>query len=182
MGITAIDYYILSHFILPFRCAPLTALMTAITHLGDGGMVWLAIALICLLRPKTRRAGIAVLAALVLGLLIGNMTIKPLIARPRPFITFPELTALVKQGGYSFPSAHAMSSFAAATAIFFFHRKSGAVCLVLAALIAFSRLYVCVHYPSDVLCGILLGIGIGFVSGAIVRYTVDKIHYAKLRR
>ena len=167
--IQSLDYQILSFIVESVRSNFLTPIMLFITRLGDGGIVWLILAAICLVKKKTRPCGAAMLLSLVIGLLIGNLTIKPLVARPRPFLTYPELTNLVAQGGYSFPSAHAMSSFAAATVFYLFSRKHGHAAhgipaLILAALIALSRLYVCVHYPSDVLCGTLLGIVIAIIS------------------
>lgn len=175
MQIQALDYEMLRAIVVQLRTFPLTAVMLFITHLGDAGFLWLVCAAVCLVRPRTRRCGIVILACLLLGLIVGNGMIKPLIARPRPFITFPELLPLIEQGGWSFPSAHAMSSFSAATAIFAFYRKPGIICYVMAALIAFSRLYVCVHYPSDVLCGILLGLAIGLICSRLIPYLLDRI-------
>lgn len=172
--IQSLDYQILSFIAESVRSDFLTPIMLFITRLGDGGIVWLILAAICLVKKKTRPCGAAMLLSLVIGLLIGNLTIKPLVARPRPFLTYPELTNLVAQGGYSFPSAHAMSSFAAATVFYLFFRKNGHTAygipvLILAALIALSRLYVCVHYPSDVLCGTLLGIVIAVISVWLIK-------------
>lgn len=172
--IQSLDYQILSFIAESVRSDFLTPIMLFITRLGDGGIVWLILAAICLVKKKTRPCGAAMLLSLVIGLLIGNLTIKPLVARPRPFLTYPELTNLVAQGGYSFPSAHAMSSFAAATVFYLFSRKHGHAAygtpvLILAALIALSRLYVCVHYPSDVLCGTLLGIVIAIISVWLIK-------------
>lgn len=174
--IQSLDYQILSFIAESVRSDFLTPIMLFITRLGDGGIVWLILATLCLLKKKTRPCGAAMLLSLVIGLLIGNLTIKPLVSRPRPFLTYPELTNLVEQGGYSFPSAHAMSSFAAATVFYLFFRKNGHTAysvpvLILAALIALSRLYVCVHYPSDVLCGTLLGIVIAVISVWLIKHS-----------
>ena len=172
--IQAMDYQILTSIVMHLRSEVLTPVFLCITHLGDGGVLWLLTAALCLTRRATRPCGVAILLALVLGLFAGNLVIKNLVARPRPFQTYPELFNLIEQGGYSFPSAHAMSSFASATAVFLFFRRRGqrwpgVVMLTAAALIAFSRLYVCVHYPSDVVCGMLLGIALGCLSTALVR-------------
>lgn len=179
--IQSLDYQILAAIIAHVRSDFLTPLVLFITHLGDGGTVWIILAALCLLRRQTRPCGVTMLLALLIGLLVGNMTIKPLVARPRPFLTYPELTNLIKQGGWSFPSAHAMSSFAAATSFFLFFRRSGHAVygipvLVLAALIALSRLYVCVHYPSDVFCGALLGVALAFLSTWLVREGTSLYH------
>ncbi len=179
--IQSFDYEVLLFLIEHVRSAFLTPIFLFITHLGDGGALWLVVAVLCLLRRETRPCGIIILLALILGLLIGNLAIKNLVARPRPFQTYPELTNLVPQGGYSFPSAHAMSSFAAATSAFLFFRRHGRkwlgiVLLFLAACIAISRLYVCVHYPSDVLCGSLLGIALG----CLATYLVQKFYLSRV--
>ena len=167
--IESIDYQILAGIITHVRCNVLTPAVIFITRLGDNGFVWLVLAAACLAHRRTRACGAAILLVLALGLLVGNMGIKQIVARPRPFQTYPELVNLIKQGGYSFPSAHSMSSFAAATVFCRFAQQDGHAIrgippLVLAALIALSRLYVCVHYPSDVLCGALLGIALAFVA------------------
>ena len=102
-----------------------------------------------------------------------------------PYIhrTHPELTALLDPGDqWSFPSGHTLSSFAAATALCFFHRKAGAAAYVVAALIGFSRLYACVHYPTDVLAGLLIGILCGLLAVWLVDRLFDRIHAARLRK
>lgn len=171
--IASLDYRLLSA-IAAARHELLTAVLIFITRLGDHGAVWLVLAAICLARRKTRPCGVAMLLALLLSLLVGNLTLKPLIARARPFETYPELVSLIAQGGFSFPSAHAMSSFAAGFACHLFMRKSGRhligiFCLLLASGIAFSRVYVGVHYPSDVLCGALIGIVLAIISTALTQ-------------
>ena len=144
---------------------PLTALMRFITALGDGGFIWIVLALILLLRPSTRKYGLSMLLALLFSLLVNNLLLKSVVARSRPFLQHPELTPLISPpGGYSFPSGHSSSSFAAAFSCFLHHKLLGGAFLLLAASIAFSRLYVCVHFPSDVICGSLLGILLGFAA------------------
>ena len=123
------------------------------------------------------------LAALLIGLLVGNVFLKEWVMRPRPFVTHPELTALLDPGDqWSFPSGHTLSSFAAATALCFFHRKAGAVAYAVAALIGFSRLYACVHYPTDVLAGLLIGILCGLLAAWLVDRLFDRIHAVRLRK
>lgn len=103
--------------------------------------------------------------------------------RPRPFVTHPNLTALLDPGDeWSFPSAHTLSAFAAATALFFYHRKSGVLAYVLAFLIGFSRLYACVHYPTDVLAGLVIGVLCGLLVALLTDRTVDFCHTIRLRR
>ncbi len=148
----------------------LTPLMKGITFFGEYGIGWISIALVLLFFKKTRKAGLAMGAALLMGLLLGEVFLKNVIARPRPFTALPDFQLLIPQpSGFSCPSGHTTSSFAASTALLMYHRKSGAAALGLAVLIGFSRLYFAVHYPSDVAFGILLGIGCGLAAAFLMR-------------
>ena len=119
--IHAFDYDILVQIADHWRGGFSDTVWTAISMLGNGGALWIVTALILLFFRKTRRAGAAMLVALLIGLLVGNVLIKEWVMRPRPFVTHPDLTALLDPGDqWSFPSAHTLSSFAAATALFFF--------------------------------------------------------------
>lgn len=132
---------------------------TAITYLGESGAIWIFLAGWLCYKKRTRRCGICMLSAIAAGFLVGELTLKNIICRPRPYVSFPEYTKLlVFPSGYSFPSGHSSSSFAGAVVLFGFSKKWGAPALVLAALIAFSRVYLFVHWPIDILCGSLLGI------------------------
>ncbi len=137
-----------------------------ITHLGDGGIFWIILALLLLIPRKTRGAGLSALLAMGVGALITNVAIKNIVARVRPYDTISELILLIeRQHDYSFPSGHTCASFAAAYALYrTLPRKWGIPCLVLATLIALSRLYVGVHYPSDVLGGLAVGIFAGWAG------------------
>lgn len=130
-----------------------------VSALGNAGAVWLLLAAVLLCVRSTRRAGALMLLALAVTYLVNDVTIKNLVGRPRPFADHPELTLLIPPpGGFSFPSGHSASSFAAAGVLFWEKRRPIGVCaIVLAALIAFSRAFLCVHYPSDVLTGALIG-------------------------
>ena len=177
------DYEILLQLFQHWRGGVSDAVWTVFSTLGNGGALWIALAVILLFFRKTRRAGAAMLAALLIGLLVGNVFMKEWVMRPRPFVTHPELTALLDPGDqWSFPSGHTLSSFAAATALCFFHRKAGAAAYVVAALIGFSRLYACVHYPTDVLAGLLIGILCGLLAVWLVDRLFDRIHAARLRK
>ena len=162
----------------------LTVLFKAITFLGEGGLIWIALGLCLIAYKKTRWVGISVLLALLFSLLVGNVTLKPLVARPRPCWRNSLVDLLIQNPkDYSFPSGHALSSFAAAMAIFMNHRKMGVasfasvtalylsgerriglIALVISCLIAVSRLYLYVHYPTDVLAGMLFGLILGFFA------------------
>lgn len=148
----------------------LDKLMPIITCLGDAGIFWIVCAVILLLIPKYRKAGLAMGIALILGLLVCNVTLKPLVARQRPydflFEHYGQQIALLiaTPHDFSFPSGHTLASFEAATALLLYNRKMGIPAMILAALISFSRLYLYVHYPTDVLFSVILGIVFAFVG------------------
>ena len=147
----------------------LDVLMPVITSLGNGGILWIAIALIFIATKKYRPEGFAMLSALLMHLLVCNIILKPLIARIRPCDINTTVELLIpRPKDYSFPSGHTSASFAAATVILYADRRMGVPAVILAAAIAFSRLYLYVHYPSDVLGGAVLGIAFG----ALARYIV----------
>lgn len=142
------------------RIPALNGAMCFITHLGDTGAIWIALALILLLFRRTRRVGIFCAAAMILNLLLTNVALKNIIQRIRPYDVMESLNILIEaQHDFSFPSGHTACSFAAAWTIFrTAPRKYSIPALILAVLISFSRLYVGVHYPTDVLGGLLVGI------------------------
>lgn len=137
----------------------LNPIVVFITSLGDEGMIWIAATLLLLIPKKTRKIGVMSGLALLGSLLINNTLIKNLVARPRPYTRLEDLTILIpKPGEFSFPSGHTSSSFAAGVVFFRqLPKKFGTPALVLAILIGLSRLYVGVHYPTDVLAGMVVG-------------------------
>lgn len=137
----------------------LTPVMKFITHSGDAGWIWIALALVFLLVKKMRRTGVLMACSLTGSLIINNLILKNLIARVRPYEAVDGLQRIIEaQRDLSFPSGHTGSSFAAAVVIFLMcPRKIGVPALILAFLIMFSRLYVGVHYPTDVLAGMITG-------------------------
>ena len=174
----AFDLPILDWIAGHLRCGFLDAVMPAVTALGNGGIFWIALALLMLALPKYRRAGLAMSIALVLGLVVCNLTLKPLVARIRPYdyqlLHFGKSISLLIAAphDFSFPSGHTIASFEGATALLLYNRKLGVPAMVLAALIAFSRLYLYVHYPTDVLTSVILGIGFAFLG----KILSDKIY------
>ena len=131
------------------------------TSLGEDGIIWIAFGLILLIPKKYRKTGIMVLAALLVMLVVNNIVLKNLIARPRPCWTYPEMVQLVHNpSSYSFPSGHTTSACAVAFTVFSQHKKLGKVIIVMAAIMAFTRLYVFVHFPTDIYGGILVAAAI----------------------
>ena len=142
------------------RQAWLTPVMTGITKLGGLGLIWIVICLLLLCFKKTRWAGAAGLLGLIFSLLLNNLCLKRLVARTRPYEVVEGLKLLTaKATDFSFPSGHAGSSFAAATAICCMQIVSRWrwLTLALAILMGFTRLYIGIHYPTDVLAGALTG-------------------------
>ncbi len=144
----------------------MTPFWKGITFLGDYGWFWIVLALGLLCFQKTRKTGAVTLLALLIGSLATNIICKPLFARIRPYEVIEGLVLLVpKQMDYSFPSGHSCAAFAgAAVCMRMLPRRYGGGLLILAGLLAFSRLYVGVHYPSDVLGGILIGMSAGWTA------------------
>lgn len=146
-------------------------IMRVITLSGDSGIIWVVLGLILAVTKKYRKFGAVILISLLFSLLINDLLLKNLVARPRPYdftlwpqeFHWPEL--IKKEKNFSFPSGHTSSSFAAATAIWFTKKKRLIIpATVWASLIAFSRVYVHVHYATDVLGGIAVGILYGILG------------------
>ena len=156
------------------RAPWLDGLWLFITHLGDEGILWIAMGLTMLFWKKTRPMGFTVLLSLLFDFLIINVTLKDLISRPRPFVVNEAIRPLITDVSpyRSFPSGHSGGSFSAMFALYWWvPKKVGIPALVLAALVALSRLYVGVHYPTDILAGCL----VGFLCGALAYYVVQAI-------
>ena len=173
------------HTIQGIRSELLDDIMLAITTLGDMGILWIVTAILLLAVPaigkedaehlKMRRMmGICMLVAMVLNLICGNLILKNLVQRPRPSWVDTSVVPLITPKDYSFPSGHTSASFAAACSIFLYHKKSGIAAFAVAGLIAFSRMYLFVHYPTDILGGMLLGIVCAFIARIIILRIVEK--------
>lgn len=177
------DISILNWIYETFSCAFLDAVMPVVTFFGNGGWLWIAMAILMLFSKKTRKVGLAMGAALILGLIFGNGILKNLFARVRPYELEGALTALPiigKQSDFSFPSGHTLASFEAASVLILtrkqhFGWKLAAPALFLAVLIAFSRLYLYVHFPSDILGGLILGCICGVIGVKIVDAAEKKL-------
>ncbi len=140
-----------------------------ITHLGDAGIFWILLTVVLLCFRQTRRAGIYSACALIGSLVVNNLILKNLAGRIRPYEVVEGLQCIVAPAvDASFPSGHTGASFASAVSIFRqLPGKYAVFLIVLASLIAFSRLYVGIHYPTDVLGGLVTGIGIGLLVNVI---------------
>ena len=147
------------------RFEELNPFMIRFTNLGEFGLIWIIITVLLLIPKKSRRAGICSALALVASLCVTNFFLKNYVARVRPYEVVEGLTSLLGPvGEWSFPSGHASSGFAAAAAIYKSRPKRvGVPCIILAALLAWSRLYVGVHYPSDVIGGAIIGALLGLI-------------------
>lgn len=151
----------------------LDRLMCFVTKLGNAGAIWILAAAILLLIPKTRKTGAVVVVALLIDAILCNGILKPFIARIRPCDINPEISLLIpKPDDFSFPSGHTAAAFTTAAALYFTREKNlWKPALVLAVLIAFSRLYLYVHYPTDVLGGIAVGVLAGYTGWEIINPT-----------
>ena len=142
------------------RTDMLTPLMKFVTFLGNGGWFWILCAVVLLAIPRTRKTGYAAVLSLIFGVIVTNLLLKNIVARPRPFEEIEALIPLIaKPTDFSFPSGHTTASFAVALVMLrMLPKKIGIPAVVLAALVAFSRLYLGVHYPTDVLVGFVVAL------------------------
>lgn len=146
------------NLIQQMRTAWLDHIMVFITKLGNGGLVWIAIGLLLLVSKKHRKTGVFMLAALAIEVILCNGILKPLVARVRPCDVNSGVKLLVSRPtDYSFPSGHTGASFAAAGVLWLRGEKGRYGAYILAGLLAFSRMYLYVHYPTDILGGIVIG-------------------------
>lgn len=163
-------------------------LMPIITLFGDAGIFWIACAVALLFIPKFREIGLGMGLALIMGLVVCNITLKPLVARMRPYdyqidilgkswedILLAGKLLVETPHDFSFPSGHTIASFEACTVLMLGNKKLGIPAVILAIAIAFSRLYLYVHYPTDVIVSVILGTIFG-----ILGYWLSKKIFKKL--
>lgn len=158
----------------------LDSFMVFVSSLGNAGALWIVLAAVLLIWPKYRRVGAILALALVIDLLVCNVIIKPIVARPRPYDLNTAMEYLIaRPHGWSFPSGHTAASFASVAALYWGRFRYWIVFGVLAVLIGVSRLYLYVHFPTDVLGGVVVGLLCGTAGYGIVR-AVEK-HREKVR-
>lgn len=162
-------FYIQNHIKNP----ALDQVMVFITSLGNAGLIWISIAFLFLLYKQFQKCGVSLLCTITLANHLGEDILKPFFHRVRPCHVFTEVILLI-HGPHtpSFPSGHTMVGFASAAVIFYYNRTLGTVAYLLAATIAFSRLYLFVHYPTDVLGGIFFGV----LTAAFVIFCMNKLY------
>ena len=153
----------------------LTPFMKFVTFLGNGGWFWILCAVVLLAIPKTRKTGYAAVLSLIFGVIVTNLLLKNIVARPRPFTEVEGLIPLIaKPTDFSFPSGHTTASFAVALVMLrMLPKKYGIPAVILAALVAVSRLYLGVHYPTDVLAGFVVALVGSTLAVWIVRTKLD---------
>jgi undecaprenyl-diphosphatase len=178
-------------WIQSIQCGFLNAVMVFITTLGNAGAIFIVLALVLLCTKKYRKAGLAVAVALIVMLICNDLFLKEFFARPQPFNLFdvnPEKYAewgseyifpglVHKPSSFSFPSGHTSSAFAAAIALLWYDRRLGIPTTIFAALMGFSRIYVQVHYCTDVIAGVISGTICALIAVLIVKFifpVVDK--------
>lgn len=141
-----------------------------LTSLADKGRFWILLGIVLLIFKKTRKAGATVLVSLLIGHIMTNDILKDLVQRPRPYVADPAVVTLIKPlKSYSFPSGHTTASFSAAFALLFSSPKRIWIpSMILAAMIGFSRMYVGVHYPTDVIGGVAVGLLASILAGILM--------------
>lgn len=154
-----------------------------ITYLGEFGAVWIVLAIVLLTQRKYRRAGLIVAVALILDLIICNGILKHIFMRTRPCDINKTVKLIIPHPSeYSFPSGHSAASFAAASALLFAgHKKMSYWAFGLAVVIGFTRLYLYVHFPTDILGGALAGVLAGFLASVLVKF-VEKKRVSKCQK
>ena len=169
------------------------AIWPIITMFGDAGIFWMIWATLLLFIPKYRRIGLGMWFSLAIGLVICNLILKPAVGRMRPYdFQIKELgktwndflisgkLLIEEHGDKSFPSGHTIASFEAATVLLLNCPATGIPAMILAVLVAFSRLYLYVHYPTDVIFSVFAGILIAIIGNRLAKkFPLDKIKFLK---
>lgn len=165
-------------------CPVMDVIMSVITYLGDNGIFGICLSICLFIPKKTRKLGVYVIGGLAVATVINNLGLKELFGRVRPFnfnwpdgmnYVFPDIVE--KPHSLSFPSGHTSTSVGAALPFLVKAKKSAGIpVFILALLIGFSRIYVHVHYPTDVLAGAVVGLIAGFLTILLL----DKLFFPKV--
>lgn len=178
-----IDNNILMFIQNNIKCSFLDIIMPIITSLGNGGIVWIGVVIFMLCSKKYKKYGFILAVTLICGWTLGDLIIKPTVERIRPCNVNESIQMLIARPlTYSFPSGHSLNSFSSATIIFKAKRSWGIAAFMLASLIAFSRMYLYVHYPSDVLFGIIIGICTALIIYRFMNAKLNNKKYNKIER
>lgn len=179
-SITALDLSILDFIHNTLSNSVMDLIMVCITYSIEYGAMAILVFIVMMCIKKMRKTGFAVIGATLSVLLFGELILKHIVCRPRPFVINGAIELIIRApSGFSFPSSHTATCFAMATAIYLFHKRLGIIAYIYAALVAFSRMYLYVHYPSDVIGGIALGIGCGVGTVALVKLICKKVDKRK---
>lgn len=166
------------HAIQELHNPVLDSIMVFITSLGNAGALWIVLSIILMCFKKYRKCGLTMAISLVIFGIVGNVVMKNVFERARPCWVDNSVKMLISiPKDYSFPSGHTSASFAGALAIFLYNKKAGAAAFVLASFIAFSRLYLFVHYPTDIAAGVV----IGMLCATAAYFIVKKIYSKKYK-
>lgn len=157
------------------RCRFVDYFMKFISFIGNGGALWIGVALVLIISKKYRKTGVMMGVGLVLGLIFGNIILKNLIARPRPCWLESDYPLLIANPtDFSFPSGHTLASFISAFVMLGDSKKLGIPALIMAVIMAFSRMYLFVHFPTDILGGTVLAALIYVVMRIVLRIIKNK--------
>src|SRR5574344_1862652 len=174
-SLNTFELQLLDFIQLHLKNGTMDVLMKYISLLGTAGAVWILISFILLLKKSTRIQGVSLLIAIAIGAVICSCILKPLVGRIRPCDLNTAVQMVVAHPkDYSFPSGHTTAAFAFATCLLFYKNKAWPYFLAFAFIMAFSRLYLYVHFPTDILAGMLIGLLCGWLG-----YRIPKLQPAK---
>ena len=158
-----------------FRSPLMDRIMVLFTTLGNEGIIYYILLVLLLINKKTRKLGVVLGISMLLNHILSNMTLKPLFARVRPFDVNTAVEIIIhKPSSFSFPSGHTAQAFTTAFAFYFSKSKYTKVMFIFACIMAFTRLYLYVHYPTDILGGIVCGLISGYIGYTLVNYLYNK--------
>lgn len=142
----------------------LDPVMVGITYSATSGLVWFALGFLMTCSSRWRRCGVSVIVSVIAAYVIVDLVIKPIVCRERPFDVSDFSLLVPAPDSWSFPSGHTASAFAGATAVLIHSRRWGCAAMAYAVLVGVSRLYLCVHWPTDVIAGALVGMAVAFLA------------------